>query len=174
MITDLSEIVKKKYPNNFDEYYNIAKKVISNLAKISFLDNMNELFIDHVFDKNDNKIMCYSNHDKFIIKNLLGIIVYAITQTNECINFYLLLCGIKKGYRKFGYGKELINKFIEFCKDYKNNNSKKKKIILHSLDSSYHFYISIGFIDSENKYLYKKIFQYEKYNKDMTILEMEL
>jgi GNAT superfamily N-acetyltransferase len=174
MLTDLSDIVKKKYPNNFDEYYIIGKNVISNIAKQDFLDNIDESFIDHALDKDDSKIMCYSNHDKSIIKNLLGIIVYAITQTNECINFYIILFGIKKSYRKFGYGTALINKFIEFCKNYKNTNNKKKKIILHSIDSSYYFYMSNGFTESENKYLYKKLYQYEKYNKNLNILEMEI
>ena len=175
MIKDFIEIVKNKYPENHQYYFNIGKKMIANILKNDYLDNINENFIDNILDSNNIKIIFYSHNNKFLLKNNIGILVHYITQNNEEIHFYILLFSIKNTHRRVGYGTDFINNYISYCKSYKNSNNKEKYIILHSLDSSYEFYKSIGFIDiTIQKHKYKKIYQYEKYYKNMLLLQLKL
>lgn len=175
MLTDFLDIVKKKYPDNYLHYFNIGKNMIFDILKIDYVNNINENFIDNILNSNNIKIMFYSNNNKFSIKNNIGILVYYIMQNKMDIKFYLLLFGINKKYRNFGYGTNFLSLFIEYCKSFNNTSNKNKSIILHSLDSSYKFYKSFGFIDvNKNKHKYRKLFQYEKYNKNSLILQLTL
>jgi len=171
MITEFSEIVKKKYPNNYSYYYDIGKKMISDLLKTEYIDNINEDFIENIMNSNNIKIIFYSHNNKLSIKNNIGIAVYCIIKNSKEIKFYLLLFGINKIYRGVGYGSNFLNTFIDYCKSY--NDQSNKSIILHSLLSSYDFYKSLGFEDIiDDKYKYRKLFQYEKYNKEAIILQL--
>jgi GNAT superfamily N-acetyltransferase len=175
MIIDFSDIVKKKYPDNYLYYFDIGKKIIFNILKVDYNDNINENFINNILNSNNIKILFYSNNNKFLIKNNIGILVYYIIQNNTDIKFYLLLFGINKKYRNLGYGTIFLSSFIEYCKLFNNPLNKNKSIILHSLNSSYKFYKSLGFNDIYNEtHKYRKIFQYEKYNKNTLLLQLKL
>ena len=57
----------------------------------------------------------------------------------------------------------------------KQQNNKNKKLIVHSIDSSVEFYKSSGFTPIiDNPCKYKKFFKFEKYNKNICILEQLL
>ena len=163
----------EKYPNDYSHYYNIGKKMICNLLKTDYIENINKDFIENVMNSNNIKIIFYSHNNKLTIKNNIGIAVYYIIKNNKEIKFYLLLFGINKKYRGFGYGTNFLNMFIDYCKSY--NNASNKNIILHSISSSYNFYKSFGFEDIRyDKYKYRKLFQYEKYNKESIILQLNI
>jgi ribosomal protein S18 acetylase RimI-like enzyme len=175
MLIDFLDIVKKKYSDNYLHYFDIGKNMIFNILKTDYIDNINENFIDNILNSNNIKIIFYLHNNKFSIKNSIGISVYCIIQNNIDIKFYLLLFGINKKYRNLGYGTDFLNLFINYCKSFNNPLNKNKSIILHSLDSSYEFYKSLGFIDvNEEKYKYRKLFQYEKYDKNTLILQLKL
>jgi RimJ/RimL family protein N-acetyltransferase len=175
MLIDFLDIVKKKYPNNYLHYFNVGKNMIFDILKIDYIDNINENFIDNILNSNNIKIMFYSNTNKFSIKDNIGISVYYIIQNNKNIKFYLLLFGINKKYRNLGYGTEFLVLFIKYCKSFDNPLNKNKSIILHSLNSSYNFYKSLGFIDvNDDKHKYRKLFQYEKYDKNSLILKLQI
>ena len=173
MIKDFSEIVKQKYPNNYNYYLNKGKNMISNILKLDYFDNINNIFIDNVLNSTNIKIIFYSHNNKFSIKNNIGISIYYIVKNNKETKFYLLLFGINKKYRGIGYGSDFLNIFINYCKSI--NCKLNKSIILHSIISSYNFYKKFGFVDiTEKKYKYRKLFQYEKYNKNTQILQLKL
>jgi GNAT superfamily N-acetyltransferase len=175
MIIDFLDIIKKKYSKNYNYYFDIGKKLISNILKEDYLENVNDNFIDNIINSNNIKIIFYSHNQNFSIKNNIGILIYYITQNNKEIKFYLLIFSINKKYRGCGYGSDFMNYYINYCKKYKNQYNKSKCIILHSLYSSYNFYKSLGFIDiTNNKYKYKKIYQYEKYNKNILLLQLKI
>ena len=135
MIKDFSEIVKQKYPNNYDYYFNKGKNMISNILKLDYFDNINNMFIDNVLNSTNIKIIFYSHNNNFLIKNNIGISIYYIVKNNKETKFYLLLFGINKKYRGIGYGSEFLNIFINYCKSI--NCKLNKSIILHSIISSY-------------------------------------
>jgi ribosomal protein S18 acetylase RimI-like enzyme len=171
MIIDFSNIVKQRYPNDYLHYFNTGKNIISELLKSDYLDNINENFIDNILSSNKIKIMFYSHNNKFSMKNNIGIAVYYIIENTKKTKFYLLLFGISKKYRGLGYGSDFLNMFIDYCKSF--NDQSNKSIILHSVTSSYDFYKSLGFTNIvEDKHKYRKLFQYEKYNKDTLILQL--
>jgi hypothetical protein len=173
MITDFSNIVKKKYPNDYLYYFDLGKNIVCKLLQSDYLDNINENYIENVLNSNNIKIIFYSNNNKFSMKNNIGIAVYYIIKNNKETKFYLLLFGINKIYRGFGYGSNFLHTFIDYCKSF--NYKSNKSIILHSLISSYNFYKSLGFIDIiDKKYKYRKLFHYEKYNKDTIILQLNI
>lgn len=173
MIIDYLNIVKMKYPKDHIQYFDIGKNIICKLLKSDYLDNINENFIDNIFSNNKIKIIFYSNDNKFSMKNNIGIAVYHIIKNINEIKFYLLLFGINKKYRKLGYGTEFMNQFIDYCKLI--NFQRCKRIILHSLISSQKFYNSLGFTEIiDDKHKYRKLFQYEEYNKNTIILQLNI
>ena len=172
MLIHFSDIVKNKYPNEYDKYYNIGLQMLSNIIKTEYANNINDSFIDCVLNSNDIEIIFYSLTTKFSIKNACGILIYTkVKYTNE-IKYYLLIFCIRNKYRYIGYGTQFLNMFIEYIKQI---NKVKKRIILHSLETSLPFYKTIGFTEILDKtYNYKKLFQYQKYNKNDILLNLEL
>ena len=73
------------------------------------------------------------------------------------------MLGTHERFRKYGYGKVILDEFIEFIKKL-NKSNKKIKILLKSLESSMGFYISNGFIQSELK-SNRLFFKYETINE---------
>ena len=137
MIIEFSDLVKKKYPNDYLYYFNTGKKMICDMLKLDYLDNINENFIENIMNSKNIKIVFYSHHNNFSIKNNIGIAVYYIITNFTETKFYLLLFGINKKFRGVGYGSNFLKIFIDYCKSFNNNSNKS--IILHSLSSSYNF-----------------------------------
>jgi hypothetical protein len=177
MIINFSDIVKNKYPNEYNKYYNIGLKMLSEIIKTEYADNINNTFIDYVLNSNDIEILFYSLTDTFSIKNAYGILIYTTVKYNNEIKYYLLIFCIRNKYRRIGYGSQFLHLFIEYIKQNNKQHNKQinKRIILHSLETSVQFYKSIGFTEIQDKvYNYKKLFQYQKYNKNDILLNLEL
>ncbi len=170
MIFSYNDIIIKKIKNSkitYDVLFNYGITTIKSIVK-NFADTINDTFIDQLFQHNDINFIFYTTDNIFSIKKTIGIIIY--TKTNDKI--YLLLICIDKKYRNFGYGKVFLEEFIQYVK---NTYKKNKKIILHTIDKTISFYESIGFIQINCKpYKYKKIFKYEKYNKNINLMEFNL
>lgn len=175
----LKDKLIKKYNNYdiylYDKYYKIGIYKISPIIK-EYADNINEGFIDFILNSNNIEIVFYSNNSTKSINNNLGIIIYTkstnIYNKQKKNNIYLLLLCIKKKYRKFGYGKVFLEEFIDYIKNLNNND---KTIVLHPLISSVYFYKTFGFSEIIDKpYNYKKLFKFEKYNKDISLLSLNL
>jgi len=174
MIFILSKIIKEKLKEkniyNKETYENYFRKyiyIISYLIK-EYADTINERFIDLLLKSKNIDIGLYLINSEFKIKDIIGFCIYSNTGIKK-EKIYLLLFCIKKTYRKFGYGKTFLEEFIEYMKI-----QNKQKIITHSIDESIKFYKFIGFIISNKIYNYKKIFEFEKYNKNAKILELIL
>jgi N-acetylglutamate synthase-like GNAT family acetyltransferase len=183
----LEKIYKKYDVSTYNKYYLIGLSHIIQKIK-SFTDNINEDFINNLFlnvstqtdtiEKNIKKdkleILLYLSNTQFSLKNCQGFIIY--TKTTHSVTkkekIYILLLCIDKPYRNFGYGKVFMEEFIEFIK---KSNDKSKRIILHTLDSSFGFYQALGFIQISDKISnYKKLFKFEKLEKNSVILHLEL
>jgi GNAT superfamily N-acetyltransferase len=164
----LKNFLKKKYQKydiiTYNYFFNIYIKKISSMIK-EYADTINEKFIDKLLESKNIEIVFYQNNSEFNIKKCIGFIIYTKTKSN----IYLLLFCIQKAYRKFGYGKIFSEEFINYIENLKKN------LITHPIDSSIEFYKSIGFTQIFDKiYNYKKIFQFEKYNKNAKIFELKL
>jgi GNAT superfamily N-acetyltransferase len=181
MIFTYNQIIKdkclKKYNKinkiNYNSYYNSGLSQIKSKV-LEFAESLNEQFIDQLFNFNDIKFIFYSPNTHFSMKYCNGIIIYTETFNNISKQqyIYLLLICIDKHYRKFGYGKLFIEDFIDYIKNINNNN---KKIILHPLNKLIDFYKKIGFTEIiTSPYKYRKLFKYEKYDKNALLLELNI
>ncbi len=170
MIFSYSDLVKnkaKKKKLNYTQLYINGLETLKPMIK-KYAETINEGFIDQILNDNDIEIMLYCSNTNFSINNCSGFIIY--TKTIDKI--YLLLLCVNKQNRKFGYGKVFLEEFIEYIK---NKHKKNKKLVLHPLDNTVSFYKTFGFneINCEpNKY--KKLFKYEKYDKNANLLELEI
>lgn len=195
MIIQYSQFVKTKLSKwfgleksysveTYNHYYLVGLSYIIPLIK-QFAETVNENFIENLFHKiqdpavsieklvsrGEIEIIIYSSDTQFKLTNAKGFIVY--TKTTHSVTkeekIYLLLLCVNKSYRKYGYGKVFMEEFIQLVK---NSNSKSKRVILHSLDTSLQFYKSFGFTEVPDKVTnYKKLFKYEKYDKETILLE---
>jgi hypothetical protein len=177
MIFIYSDLIKeklKKSQKSYDELFNCGLEKIIPLIKL-FADNINENFIDRIFNISNNiEILIYTNCNEFKVKNIIGIGIYVKTYNKKIKedNIYLLLLCINNKYRQYGYGKIFMVEIIELISNF---NKNKKKIILHPLESTYGFYQSLGFIQTKDKiYKFKKLFDYELYNKNKIIFELSI
>lgn len=195
MIYQYSQFVKNKLiklyktysDETFNKYYLAGLNQIIPIIKF-FAETISDGFIDNLFHKiqeetrsieklisrGEIEIIMYSSDTNFKLNNTKGFIVYTKTvhSVTKEEKIYLLLLCIDKPYRKYGYGKVFMEEFIDFLK---NSNSKPKRIILHSLDSSLPFYLAIGFIEIPDKITnYKKLFKYEKYDKKTVLIEYRI
>jgi len=195
MIWPYSQIVKNKLEKLFGSYDDLTYNnyYMSGLPHIIpmiklFAETISGEFIDRLFfklsepidsieklvKKGELEIVIYSSNTEFKLRNSQGFIIYTKTThsvTKEEKIYVLLLC-IDKPYRKFGYGKVFMEEFIDYIK---KSNTKSKRIILHSLDSSLSFYQAFGFTEIQDKTTnYKKLFKYEKYEKDTVLLQLEI
>jgi ribosomal protein S18 acetylase RimI-like enzyme len=181
MIFLLSKIIKDKLKKKLKEkhikynkeiykyYFDIYVKKISNIIK-TFADTINEKYIDLILNSNNIDIILYGINNNFNIKNIIGFIIFSKTGVKQDKIYLLLIC-IQKEYREYGYGKSFIGEFIDFINKSLTFNNKYKQIITHSICKSIEFYKSTGFIQiTNNIHHYKKIFEFEKYNKNAIIL----
>lgn len=170
MIFSYSELVKNKARKRKIDYKQLYINGLQTLKPIvkEFAETINENFIDQIFDDDDIEIIFYCNDYKFSINTCTGFVIF--TKTIDKI--YLLLLCVNKKYRKFGYGKVFLEEFVEYTK---NKYIKNKKIVLHPLDNTISFYKTFGFNESNcMPCKYRKLFKYEKYDKNATLLELEI
>jgi len=123
------ELDYSKYSNNINEkYIEIIKKDEKNKMIISCIDN----------DKN----------------NITSFIIYRKIVLKTEIKFIILLISVHEEFRNNGYGKIILDEFIDYIKKIKTK--KPINIIVHPLDSSEFFFINYGFVKIEKSRFLKE------------------
>jgi hypothetical protein len=176
VLFEFDKIIKDKYDkyinnnnNNidniiisFDEFKSKGYKQFSKIFPFYF-SGIGQNYIDNILHSEKTHILVSCIDNKFNIKNITSILIFHKTKSNDLSKYYILLLGTHEQFRKYGYGKLILDEFIEFVN--KSNKSKKKiKILLKSLESSVGFYLSNGFVKSELK-SNKLFFKYEMPNE---------
>jgi hypothetical protein len=187
VLFEFDKIIKDKYDihnlNNvtqqisFDEFKSNGLKQFSKIFPFYF-SGINEKYIGNILysDKTHILVSCIDN--KFNIKNITSILIFHKTNSSKLIKYYILLLGTHERFRKYGYGKVILDEFIEFVKKF-NKSEKKIKILLKSLESSMRFYLSNGFVQTQSELKSNKLFfKYEtqselKLNQEK-ILELDI
>ena len=172
VLFEFDKIIKDKYDkyiikNNinqisFNEYKSKGLEQFSKLFPFYF-SGININYTDNILNSDKTHILVSCIGDKFDIKNITSILIYHKTISLDFTKYYILLLGTHERFRKYGYGKVILDEFIEFIKKL-NKSNKKIKILLKSLESSMGFYISNGFIQSELK-SNRLFFKYETINE---------
>lgn len=190
VLFEFDKIIKDKYnkyikknnnDNNninqisFDEFKSKGLEKFSELFPFYF-SGINQNYTKNIInsDKTHFMISCIGN--KFDIKNISSILVYHKTTSSNTIKYYILLFGTHERFRKYGYGKVILDEFIEFVK-ISNSSNKKIKILLKSLEKSLYFYLSNGFVESElksNRLFYKYENAQELKLNEEKILELDI
>lgn len=191
VLFEFDKVIKQKYLKylklhpekisdiSFDEFYWIGIDVIKKKFP-SYFSNISLEYVDRVLINKSNKILfsCLDS-DEFNLKNVSSILIYHkikinISQTFKQTKYYILLLGTHEDFRKFGYGKVMLDEFVEFIKLKKSPNII---ILLKSLESSLNFYIDYGFVKTElepNRLFYKYENTNELKNSLENILELKL
>lgn len=133
---------------NKNKYNNIIKE---------YCNNINDGYLNNIMCDGKSKLLLYCINSYFNENDIIGFIIYTQSLSKSINNYYILLCGINKEYRDYGYGNCLLNEFEKFIK--LSKSKYRKKIILHSLDNTINFYTKNDFIISELNY--KTIEKYE-------------
>jgi GNAT superfamily N-acetyltransferase len=141
--------IKKKNLNSisFDEFKSNGLKIFSKLFPFYF-SGINQNYIQNILYLNKTCIIVYCIGHKFDIKNITSILIYNKTISFEITKYYILLLGTHERFRNYGYGKIILDEFIEFVKK-SNKLNKNIKILLKSLKKSFEFYISNGFVEKD-------------------------
>jgi hypothetical protein len=179
MIFDFEKIIKNKHKydklNSYEEY---KKKSIEKIMMITpnYFTGISENYIKLILFNNKIKILFITIGQKLTTNDIVSIIIYQKTPTVDKIKYYILGFGIHKKLRKYGYGKNSLNEFIQWIKQ--NNKSCKQKILLlKSVESSLNFYLAYGFIQTNlasNKLFYKYEPKNELKLNQEKILEFEI
>lgn len=191
VLLEFDKIIKDKYDkyirknnlNNdthqisFDEFKSNSLKQFSKIFPFYF-SGINQAYTNNIIYSDKTHILVSCIDDKFNIKNITSILIFHKTKSNELNKYYILLLGTHERIRKYGYGKVILDEFIEFVKS-SNGLKKKNKILLKSLESSMQFYFSNGFVKSESELKSNKLFyKYENSNElklnQEKILELDI
>lgn len=144
--------------------YNVNPLTVDlNYSKYS--DNINEKYVEIIKKDEKNKMIISCIDDNQII----SFIIYRKVILKNEINFIILLISVHEDFRSNGYGKIILDEFINYiC----NIRSKKSiNIIIHPLDSSEEFFISNGFEKIKRSRFLKN---YEGYSSNKDILLYKL
>lgn len=146
----LSILIKDKTKRNL-------AKTKKNILLRKYCTSINNEYIDHICNDNNNKLLLYSmNPTPFtkINNEIVGVIIYRIIlQTEKCIRIYIPILSIHQHMRDKGYGSIIINEIIA---KFNKNQQQILEIVLLSLPSSKKFYEKIGFIEKNVKFIEKK------------------
>ncbi|MBT6753617.1 GNAT family N-acetyltransferase [bacterium] len=123
----------------------------------NYCNNINDGYLDNIISDSKSKLLVYCINGYFSENNIIGFIIYVKSLSKSINNYYILLCGINKEYREYGYGNCLLTEFEKFVK--LSKSKYRKKIILHSLDDTLNFYTKNNYIISD--LIYKTIEKYE-------------
>lgn len=134
-----------------------------------YCDNINEKYIDNLINDKKNKILINGIDDN--LNNITSFIIFRKIILKKEVNYIILLMGVHKEYRRYGYGKILLDEFIEYIKNSKTN--KPKNIILHSLESSEEFFLNYGFLKIKNSRFIKN-YEGWKSNNDHLVYRLKI
>ena len=134
-----------KINSKFTKYRDHKKnfKLMKRKLVYKYADNINKKFIENCLDDKRNKLLvsCIDNYD-IDIYNISGVIICRKTfNSKDKIRYIILVIAVKPNIRGYGYGGIIIEDMKLFL--FKNN--KILELILHSLKTSYDFYIKNGF-----------------------------
>jgi len=190
VLFEFEKIIKDKYLHysnlNPEKILNIdpiqfRQKGIEQISKIFpfYFTGINQNYLDNILADNKNQIIFSCIDCKFSLSNITSILIHHKTKSTDIIKYYILLLGTHERFRKFGYGKIILDEFIHWIKISKISKKLeiKKKILLKSLESSMGFYLSIGFVQAElksNKLFYKYETDNELKSNPEKILELVL
>lgn len=176
---DFDKIIKKKYiiysnkkkienkeRINFDEFRNIGITQISKIFYFYF-SGINQNYITNLFHSKRIKIVFSCIDPYFSLKNITSILIYHKTKSYTVNKYYILLLGTHDRFRKFGYGKVILNEFIDLIKLYNIGLNNTNILLLKSLDSSMNFYLDYGFIKSKSSLQTNKLFFKYETNEEL-------
>jgi hypothetical protein len=196
VLFEFDKIMREKYNNyktnkpetvmgiEFEQFYQIGLEQITEIFHFYFT-GINPIYVIRIVQDTKNKIIFSCIDEKFNLKNVTSILVYHKTKPSnktklleniKPIKYYVLVLGTHERFRKFGYGKIIIDEFVQWIKQ-TDNSVLSKKILLKSLESSLKFYQEYGFVCSElepNKLFYKYENADELKNNQEKILELNI
>ena len=103
-----------------------------------------------------SKILFLTIGQKFLLDDIISIIIYHNTSSNNKNKYYILCFGIHKKFRKFGYGKYTLDEFIEskigenWNDVYSEILTKIKKKYRQPIDDSLKYYVTRQVIYDED------------------------
>ena len=139
-----------------EKFYHVGIEQMTDVFPFYF-SKINPNYIYPIVLDRKNKILFSCIDEKFNLDNITSILVYRKTKSAGCIKYYILVLGTHERFRKFGYGKVIIDEFVQWIKQ-TDKSGLPKKILLKSLDTSLKFYQEYGFVNTElvhNKIFYK-------------------
>ena len=168
VLFEFDKIIKHKYKNK----YKTKNDKLANLSLDEFKNKMMEKFysltnlyftgisVEYVKTllENKNKIIFITMGQNFLSSEIISIIIYHKTISNNKIKYYILCFGIHNKLRKYGYGKNSLDEFVNWIKTKKISGKKEKILLLKSVESSLEFYKSYGFVEEiliSNKLFFK-------------------
>ena len=168
VLFEFDKIMKEKYSNyktnepdknkqiDYEQFYNLGIEKMTDIFPFYFT-KINPHYIYPIVLNRKNKILFSCIDEKFSLKNVTSILVYRKTKSHEQVKYYIPILGTHERFRKFGYGKVIIDEFVQWIKQ-TDKSEIPKKILLKSLEASMGFYQSYGFVSTElksNRLFYK-------------------
>ena len=177
IISDRYKFLKSNNPAKLNslDLIQFKQKGIEQITKIFpfYFGNINQIYLTNVLSNNKTKIILSCIDNKFDLNNITSILIYHKTKLLHLTKFYILALGTHERFRKFGYGKIILDEFVQWIKQ-TNKSVGQKKIILKSLETSMGFYNTYGFVLTDlklNKLFYKYETNLELKNNPEKILE---
>jgi len=120
-----------------------VKKEKINIDYKRYSENINERYIENLIKDKKNRMVIHSiDCEEKYYNNITSFIIYRKNKNMSEDNYYIFLMGVHEEIRDNGYGKLILDEFIEEINKYK---LRRTNIVIHSLDTSEHFFINYGF-----------------------------
>ena len=176
----------------------IKNKIIDNVPVEEIIDNLDQFkadeemiftyfnygtigidYIQNLLKYESNKTAFYCLEDDFVIRKCPSCMIYSMQnkKNSTTILYYIMVISTEKEFRNQGYGKALLNGFVERIKTETKNATKNVKIVLSALDEVVSYYQNYGFeaVDcSFDNYPYLKSFEIYDDEKLYTIMELNI
>ena len=137
-------------------------------------------YIQNLLKYESNKTAYYClEDDEFVIRKCPSCMIYSRQnkKNSTTIMYYIMVISTQIELRNQGYGKALLNGFVERIKKETEKSTKKVKIVLSALDEVVSYYQNYGFeaVDcSFENYPYFKSFEIYDDEKLYTIMELNI
>jgi predicted GNAT family N-acyltransferase len=132
-----------------------------NINYNNYCENINEKYIEIIKNDKKNKMLIDSFDTNINDENITSFIIFRKIILNNEIKFIILLMGVNKEIRNYGYGKYILDEFIN--KIILSKSKKDINLYIHEVESSMNFFINYGFEKIEYCQFLKN---YEGWNKE--------
>ena len=157
MLFLFDRIVKAKYKKldkttSYDDFYSKSIESIKSYIVSNYLENVSELYLNRLLSDPNNHIIIHNIDNMFNTKNITGILIFHKVKNHK---YYILFLSTHHKFRGMGYGKIILDEFIELVR----RPNKDIQLILRTVEKSKSFYLLYGFeqIDLTREYkLFKK------------------